>query len=147
MDVASPFNDVLPEPLDLIGCDLTEVLVQRFAGSELGAVDKDRVWPRDLIAEVVIVPEQGEPTIFERCRPVVIFAMETGNVLVDQLRRRSVVADDDEYRRDTDFLLFPKLERLRVVAIEGFERGEQNRRKSERVVAFAEADRPFFGRP
>ena len=72
------------ELLDFVACDLAEVFVERFAGFKLGTVYQDCIGPRKSVSEVIMVPEKCEPAIFQRGGAVVIFALEPGDVLVDE---------------------------------------------------------------
>ena len=80
------------------------------------------VFGRAAVAVVVVVAEQREPAVLQRGRPVVVLALEAGDVFVDQLRDGRVVADDDEARRHADAGVLPELEGLLVVAVERIER-------------------------
>ena len=136
--VAGALDDLAAEALDLVGGHVAEVVVEGIAGFELLAVDEQRVRPRERIAGgFVEVAEQGEAAVLQRRRAVLVFPVEAGNVVVDQLGDRGVLADDDEARRHADAALLPELEGLLVVAVECLERGLQARRQLERVELFA----------
>jgi hypothetical protein len=92
---------------------------------------------------LVEVAEQRQAALLGRDRAVVVLPQEAGDVVVDQLRDRGVVADDDEAGRDA-MPSSPELEGLLVVAVERFERGLQLDGEAERVERFA-LPRPFFG--
>jgi hypothetical protein len=67
---------------------------------------------RDLAAE------EGKPPVLEALAPVVVLLPEAGYVVVDELGRCRVVADDDEAGRGIDARLPPGLISLFVVAVE-----------------------------
>ena len=143
--VARPLDDLAAEPLDLVGGHLAEVVVERLARLELLAVDQKRVRARHRVAVLVEVPEEREAPVLERRRAVLVRLGEAGDVVVDELRDRGVLADDDEARRHADPGLLPELERLLVVAVERLERGLELRREAERVELARPCPRPFFG--
>ena len=143
--IAGALDDLAAEALDLVGRHAAEVVVQRFAGFELLAVDQQRVRAGKRIAVLVEVAEQRQAAVFERCRAVFVLAVEAGDVVVDQLGGGRVVADDDEARRHADACLFPQLVGLLVVAVESFERRLQLRRQARAGRASFALPRPFFG--
>ena len=51
------------------------------------------------VAVLVEVAEQREPAVLQRRRAVLVLAVEAGDEVVDELRDRGVVADDDEAGR------------------------------------------------
>jgi hypothetical protein len=53
---------------------------------------------------------------------VVVLALKTGDIVVDELGGRGVVADDDKDRRHGDAGLLPQLEGFPVVAVERLKR-------------------------
>jgi hypothetical protein len=69
---------------------------------------------------------------------------EAGDVVIDKLRNRGVLADDDKAGRYADFLFCPELEGLLVVSIQRLECRLERRRKIQRVEPSA-LPRPFFG--
>ena len=85
------------------------------------------------VAVLVEVAEEREAAVLERRRAVLVRPVEAGDVVVDELRDRRVVADDDEAGRHADPRLLPELERLLVVAVERLERGLELRRKAQRI--------------
>ena len=89
------------------------------------AVDQERARARDRVAVVVEIAEQLEAAVFQGRGAVRILAVEAGDVVVDELRSRRVVADDDEARRDLDTRFLPEREGLFVVTVESFERSLQ----------------------
>ena len=94
-----------------------------LSGFELLAVDEEGARAGERVSVLVEVSEQRQAALFEGGGPVLVLALEPGDVVVDQLGGRGVVANDDEAGRDLDILLPPQLEGLRIVAIEGFESG------------------------
>ena len=74
----------------------------------------------------------------------VALANEPGDKIVDQLRGRRVVANDDKDRWHIDAGLLPLFRGLRVMAIQRFERGLQFDRQAQWIESpgFATA---FFG--
>ena len=97
------------------------------------------------IAVLVEIAEKRETAVFERGRAVVVLPVKAGDVVVNQLRGRGVVADDDEAGRHANAGFLPKLEGLLVVAVERFERGLQLRRQARADRASLALPRPFFG--
>ena len=98
--VAGALDDLAAEALDLVGGHAAEVVVERVAGFELLAVDQQRVRARQRVAGgLVEVAEQREAAVLQRGRAVLVLAMKAGDVVVDQLRDRGVLADDDEAGR------------------------------------------------
>ena len=85
------------------------------------------------VAVLVEVAEEREAAVLERRRAVLVRRGEAGDEVVDELRDRGVLADDDEAGRHADAALLPELERLLVVAVERLERGLELRRQAERV--------------
>ena len=55
-------------------------------------------------------------------RAVVVLLVKSGDVVIDELRGRGVVADDDEAGRRADACARPELEGLLVMAVQRFER-------------------------
>ena len=71
-------DDLAAEAFNFVGGHATEVVVQRFAGFELLAVDEQRVWPGERVAMLIKVAEQREaagyqesvePSSFSRRKP------------------------------------------------------------------------------
>ena len=54
------FKDLAAEAFDFVGGPATEVVVQRFAGFKLLAVDEQRVGPGERVAMLIKVAEQRE---------------------------------------------------------------------------------------
>ena len=131
--VAGAFDDLAAEPVDLVGRGGAEVPAEGEARVELLAVDQQGAGPRQRRAVAVEVPEERQPALHEGARPVVVPAAEPGDVVVDQLRGRGVVADHDEAGRHPDARLAPLRERPLVVAVQRVQRGLQLRRKLQRV--------------
>jgi len=69
---------------------------------------------------LVEVAEEGEAAVLQGGGAVLVLTVEAGDVLVDQLRGRRVVADDDEAGRHLDPRLLPEVEGLGVVSVEHF---------------------------
>ena len=65
---------------------------------------------------------RAQASVLQRGRAVLVLAMEAGDEVVDELRDRRVLADDDEAGRHLDARLLPELEGLLVVAVEGLQR-------------------------
>ena len=141
--VASPLHDLAAEPLDLVSCRVPEGSVQCVPGFELFAVDEEGAGTRERVAQLVEVSEKCEAALFERFRAIVVLAMEPGDVVVDQLRRRGVVAHDDEARWCLDLRVTPQLERLGVVTVESFKGGLELDRDAERVERRSLAPAPL----
>ena len=108
-------------------------MVEGLARFKLVAVDEQSARARNRIALLVKVAEQGEASVVKPLCSIFEFALETGNVVVDEFRCGGVVADDDEAWRRFDVFFFPKIESLFVVAIQGTKRGNQLRRQFVRV--------------
>jgi hypothetical protein len=67
------------------------------------AVDEQRVRSRERVAGgLVEVAEQGEASVFQRARAVLVLAVEARDKIVDELRDGGVLADNDEAGRHTD---------------------------------------------
>ena len=64
---------------------------------------------------------------------LLVLLIEAGHIVVDQLRDRGVLADDDEAGRDGDTALLPQLKGALIVSIESLERGLELVWKLERV--------------
>jgi len=56
--VAGALDDLALEAFDLVGGHAPEIVVQRFAGFELLAVDQQSVWARQRLAMFVEVAKQ-----------------------------------------------------------------------------------------
>ena len=131
--VTRPGDDLPPEALDLVAGRGAEVLVERLARVELLAVDEQRAGAGMRVAVLVEVAEQRQAAVHQRRGAVLALAEEAGDEVVDELRGRRVVADDDEVRRRRDAGLLPQRERLLVVAVERRERGLQLHRQAQRI--------------
>ena len=134
--VTGALNDLAPEAVDLVGGHGAEVVVERFAGFQLFAVDQQRSGASEWVAVLVMVLEQRQAAELELAGTVVVLALKTGDVVVDEFRRRGVVAYDDEAGRHRDLCLRPKAKGLLVVAVQRIQRCLQLRRQVERVECF-----------
>src|SRR5690606_32192410 len=100
--------DALPlEALDLVGGHLAEGRVEHIARLELLAVYEDGARAGVGVAVVVEVAEELEAAVLEPGGAVLELAGEARDVVVHELRRRGVVADDDEARRGLHLGLAP----------------------------------------
>ena len=107
--IAGALDDLAAKALDLVGGHAAEIVVERIAGFELLAVDEQRVRARERIAGgFVEIAEQREAPVFQRGGAVVVLAMEAGDEVVNELRDRGVLADDDEAGRHLDALVLPR---------------------------------------
>ena len=95
------------EVLDLGGSGLPEVPVEPLARLELLTVDEQRARTGARVEVLVEVLEQLEPPVHDRCRAVRILPLEAGDVVVDELGGRRVVAHDDEAGRHLDAGVLP----------------------------------------
>ena len=86
-------------------------------------VNQQRVWATKSIAVVVEVTEKPQSTGDERGGLIFVGAIESRDVVVDELRSRRVVTHDDEAGRDLDSILLPEFKGLLVVPVESFEGG------------------------
>ncbi len=59
-EFSAAFKDLAAEAFNFVGGHATEVVVQRFAGFKLLAVDEQRVWPGERVAMLIKVAEQRE---------------------------------------------------------------------------------------
>ena len=82
---------------------------------------------------VVEIAKQGQSSIVNCLSPVLGRPLEARNVLVHQLRRRCVVANDDEARRHRNLGLFPEPECLLVVPVQRLEGGLEGNRQHQRI--------------
>src|SRR5207253_1376922 len=89
--------------------------------------------PRERISVLVEVAEEWKGAVLQLRGAVVELSMEAGDVVVDQLGSRGVVADDDEAWRHANARLLPQLVGLGVMAVERLQRGLQAGRQGERV--------------
>ena len=71
--------------------------------------------------------------MLEGGRAVLVLSLEAGHEVVDELRGRRVVADDDEAGGHFDAALVPKLEGLRIVPVKGLQGGLKFGRDVERI--------------
>src|SRR5438093_10612394 len=110
-----------------------EILVEPLTALELLAVDEQCLRAGERVAMLVEVPEQRELAVLRRSRTVLVLALEAGDVVVDQLGGRGVVAGDDEARRHGDLRLLPQFERFLVMTVERLERRLKPRRKGEGI--------------
>src|SRR5260221_894998 len=144
MRVAGALNNFAAKSLNFVGSHPTEILVERIARFELLAIDQQSVgtWQR-IASSFVEIPEQFEAAVLQRRGVVSVFAVKAGDKVVNELRDRGVLADDDETRGHVDTLLLPQLECLLIVAVESLQRCLQSRRKLKRVefLAFAAPSR------
>ena len=119
--IAGALDDLAAEALDLVGGHAAEVVVERIARFELLAVDQQRVRARQADCRVSSKLRNSARRPFSSVvGAVLVLAMKAGDEVVDELRGRGVLADDDEAGRHLDALLLPELEGLLVVAVEGF---------------------------
>src|SRR5690606_5119873 len=100
-------TDLATEALDLLPSSGPKLLVQSFPGLELLTVDEQRVRPAEGVSVLVNVAEQREAPVFERCRTVIVLAVEARDIVVHQLRCGRVVAHDDETGRHADASFIP----------------------------------------
>ena len=107
LPVAGAGDDLAPKALDLVAGGVAEAPVEGFARVELLAVDEQRARAGQRVAVLVEVAEQSQAAVLQGAGAVLVLAMEAGDVVVDQLRGRRVVADDDEARRCLDARLRP----------------------------------------
>jgi hypothetical protein len=121
------------ELVDLGAGIVPEVVMQGVARFELLAVDQERARARQAIAVLVVIAEQLQPSRDVAGFLAFLLPLETGDEVIDQLRGCGVVADDNEHRRRADPLLFPKLEGLLVVTVEGKQRRLQLRWQAQRI--------------
>ena len=126
-------HDLAPETVDLGGGHLAEVGIERVAGFELLAVDQQSARTGQALAVFVEVAKELEVTIAEDGRAVVLLVVKAGHVVVDELGRGRVVADDDEAGRNRNVGLLPEVERFGVVAVEGLQRIDEFDGKRERI--------------
>jgi len=127
--IATALDHLAAETLDFIGGHAAEAGIQRIAGFQLLAVDQQGVGPWQWVAGgVVKVAKQGQATVFQRRRVVVVLAVEARDEVVDQLGNGGVLADNDEAWRHLDAVLFPELESFLVVTVECQQRGLQAQR-------------------
>ena len=131
--VASAHDDLAAKAVYFVGGGGAESAVQGFAGFELPTVNEERARSAERIAVIVEIAEQREAAVLEGRGAVGILAEEAGNVVVDELRGRYVVADHDEAWRNLDAGFPPYFERLPVVSIESFERGLQFDGNAQRI--------------
>src|SRR4051812_38156044 len=66
--IPGSLNDLAAEPVDLLGGELAEVVVERLARLELLAINQERVWARHRVPVLIEVPKQGEAAVLERGR-------------------------------------------------------------------------------
>ena len=116
--VSGAVHLLAPETLDFVRRGDPEGLVQAFSRLKLSAVDEQGAGPRQRVAVDVEVPEQLEPPVLELRAAVLTLPVVAGDVVVEQLRGRGVVADHDEARGTLDVRLAPGLEHFLVVAVE-----------------------------
>ncbi len=84
--VASALDDFTAKSFDLVGRHRAEVFVEGVARFELFAVDQQSVGARQRVAGYFIeVAKQGQATIFQSRRAILIRSMEAGDEVVDQL--------------------------------------------------------------
>ena len=131
--VAGALDDLAPKTIDLVGGHPPEILVEPLTALELLAVDEQCLRAGERVAMLVEVLEQRELALVRGGRTVLVLALEAGDVVVDQLGGRGVVADDDEAGRHGDLRLLPQFERLFVMTVERLERRLKPRRKGEGI--------------
>ena len=111
--VAGALDDFAAKAFNLVGSHATKVVVERIARFELLAIDEQRVRARQRIAGgFVEIAEQCEAPVLQGGGAVFVLAVEAGDEIVNELRDRGVLADDDEAGRHLDALVLPKLEGL-----------------------------------
>src|SRR4051812_26788848 len=77
--VACPLYNFPAEPLNFVRSHATKIVVERIAGLQLLAIDKERVRAGQGIAgDLVKIAEQLMPAILQSGGSVFILAMETG---------------------------------------------------------------------
>ncbi len=90
-------------------------------------------------SRIVEVAEQRQRTLHQLLLSLLVLLIEAGNIVVDQLRDRGVLADDDEAGRDGNTALLPQIKSALIVSIESLERGLELVWKLERVKVTAGA--------
>ena len=131
--IAGALDLIPPEALDLVSCRGPEALVEGLARVELLTIDEQGPRTGEGVAVLVEVAEQRQAAVHQRGGAVLVLAVEAGDEVVDKLRGRRVVADDDEAGRHLDARVLPQLERLLVVPVERFECGLELDRQAEGV--------------
>ncbi len=97
---------LLLEGVDLRCGELAEILRERLAGVELFAVDQQRPPTPEPFAAIVDIGEERQLAGHQPGLCLLAFSLRdliAGNPVGDQLRRRGVVAHDDEDRRAAEF--------------------------------------------
>jgi hypothetical protein len=123
MGITAAFHDLTAKALDLVSSHAAKVVVERIARFELLTVDEQRVRARKGVAGgFVKITKPWKASVLQRRGAIIVFAMKAGNEIVNELRDGGVLADDDEAGRHLDARIFPELEGLLVVAVEGFQR-------------------------
>src|SRR6266508_2175755 len=102
-----------------------------------------RPWQR-VAGGFVEIAEQREASMFQHRSAILLLSMKAGDQIVNELRDRGVLADDDEARRHLDALVLPQLEGRLVVAVEDFQRRLQASGELERIEFLALAS-SFLG--
>jgi hypothetical protein len=96
-NVARGLHHFASEPIDFIGGHAAKIVVERIAGFELLAIDQQRVGTRQRIAGCLVeIAKQRVSSVVECRGAVVVLPMEAGDEVVDELRDRGVLANDDE---------------------------------------------------
>ena len=121
------------ETLELIGGHFAKVPVQCVAGLDLLAVDQHRLGYRVRVAVIIEVSEQGKAPLLQGLGAVLVLTVEAGDIVIDQLRGRGVVADHYEAGRRRYSCLGPGFVGLHVVPIESLKGGLKLYRQTERV--------------
>src|SRR5579884_3992271 len=135
-DVAGPLDDLAAEALDFVPSYLTKILFESFSRFELFAVDQQRIWPGKRVAVLIVIPEQLEAALFKVARAVFFFALKAGDVIVNQLGGRGIVAHYNEAGRHLDAPLRPQFVGFGVMTVEGLKRGLKFDRNTERIEMF-----------
>ena len=123
---AGALRDLTLVLLDLKGGGAPEIVVERFAGFKLLAVDQQRVGTGKAISVLVEIAEQRKMAVVDGAQFLAVLGdgpLPAGNPFIDKFRCGGVIADDDEHRRRVDAGLLPFLESLCVVVVESDKRG------------------------
>ena len=129
MSVSSTLHNVAPQLFDLRPREVPEIVIERLTGLQLLAIDQQRTRARNRIAMFVEVTEQGEAAVLE----FVVGPPKTGDIVVNQLRSRSIVTDNNEARRNPQPALLPLLVGFFVMSVKGVERRDERGGQRQRV--------------
>jgi hypothetical protein len=84
--IAGPLYNFTAEVFNFVGSHAAKIFIERIARFELLAVDENRIRAGERISgDLVKIAEEREASVLQGGGTVIVFAMEAGDEIVDQL--------------------------------------------------------------